>query len=130
MKAVNLMIKSILLFAILLSSCKKEAVECSNEKEFCAFVNAEEFDKTSASINKYLKSLNKRLSENEKLEIFRVWLECKSCVTKAEILCNSCVYTDPAQSELRITFLVKGQKIEKILDITMAEPLRFRNFHD
>lgn len=94
----------ILLFAIVLASCKKEVVKCSYDKEFCAFVNSEEYNKTSTAIDEYLKSINKGLPDNEKLELLREWLECKSCVTNAEILCYACIYTNPAQSELRVTF--------------------------
>ena len=130
MKTTKLIFKTILMFAIVLTGCKKEAVECSNDKEFCAFIIAKEYNKTSAAIDKYLASLNKDLSGIEKLELFRDWLACKSCVTNAEILCNSCIDTNPPQSELRVSFLIQGQEIEKTLDITMGEPLRFGNFHE
>lgn len=130
MRKTKIILGSILLFAIVLISCHKEVVKYSNEIEFCAFINAEEYNKTSSVIDKYLNGLNKGLSDTEKLELLKDWLKSKSCVIKAEILCNSCLETNPPQSEIRVTFLVQEQHLEKTLDIIMDKVLRFGNFHD
>ncbi|MEO9021959.1 MAG: hypothetical protein ABI290_07485 [Ginsengibacter sp.] len=130
MKTTKLIFSTIFLFVIVLTGCKKEIVEGSNDIEFCGFVSAEEYNKSSTAIDKYLTGLDNNLSETKKLGLFRDWLKAKSCVTNAEILCVSCIDTNPPQSEIRVTFLVNGKSIEKTLDIIMDKPLRFGNFHD
>lgn len=109
---------------------KKDDVLCSRNNEFCDFINSEEYNKTGALIDKYLSGLKINLSDEEKLEKLSVWLDCKSCVGNAEILCVSCIYTNPPQSELRVSFIVNGQQAVKILDIIMDNPLKFRTYHD
>ena len=130
MKANKLIFSTIFLFSIVLTGCKKETVDGTNDIEFCRFVSTEEYNKTRTVIDKYLSGLNKNLSDSKKLELFTDWLIEKSCVAKAEILCISCIDTLPAQSEIRVTFLVNGKLIERTLDIIMDKPLRFGNFHD
>ena len=130
MKTTKLIFSTIFLFSIVLTSCKKETVEGSDDIEFCGFVSAEEYNKKSTAINKYLSGLNNNFSETKKMELFINWLKAKSCVTKAEIICVSCIDTNPSQSEIRVTFLVNDKTIKKTLDIIMDKPLRFGNFHD
>lgn len=130
MKKIILIFNAILLLTTILTSCKKDNVKCSDDTEFCAFVNKEEYNNTGSIIDKYLSRQKESLSDNEKLEQLRDWLKCKSCVSNAEILCNSCIYTNPAQSELKVLFIVNGQQVEKVLDIIMDKPLKFRTFHD
>ena len=130
MKTTKLIFSTIFLISIVLTACKKETVEGSNDIEFCGFVSAEEYNKTSTAIDKYLTGLNNNFSETKKLELFIDWIKAKSCVTNAKILCVSCIDTNPPQSEIRVTFLVNGKSIEKTLDLIMDKPLRFGNFHD
>jgi hypothetical protein len=110
--------------------CKKDDENCSYDTEFCAFISSEEYNETGTYIDKYLSGLKTNLSDEDKLQKLKDWLECKSCVIRAEILCVSCIETNPPQSELRVTFVVNGQQIVKILDIIMDDPLRFRTYHD
>lgn len=130
MKKIALTFKAIILLTLVLISCKKEDVKCSDDTAFCSFIDKANFNNTSSVINKYLAGQEKKLSANEKLEQLRDWLKCKSCVSSAEIHCNSCIYTNPAQSELIISFIVNGQQVEKCLDVIMGEPLSFRAYHD
>lgn len=130
MKATILICATIILFSILLTGCKKETAKGSDDTEFCALVSAEEFNKTSIAINKYLTGFNNNYSETKKIELFIDWIKAKSCVTNVKTLCVSCIDTNPSQSEIRVTFLVNGKSIEKTLDIIMDKPLRFGNFHD
>lgn len=130
MKKIALTFKAIILLTLVLTSCKKEDVKCSDDTAFCSFIDKADFNNTSSVINKYLAGQEKKLSANEKLEKLRDWLKCKSCVSSAEIHCNSCIYTNPAQSELIISFIVNGQQVEKCLDVIMGEPLSVRAYHD
>lgn len=119
----------IILSSFTLGSCTKDKLNCSNESEFCSLVDNQDFDATGAIIDDYLAGLNKNEPE-ENLEKLADWLECKTCVEKVEILCNSCIETLPAQSELSVEFNSGGQEIEKTLDILMSDPLRYRGYHD
>lgn len=130
MKKIALTINAIILLTLMLTSCQKEDIKCSGDKEFCSFIDKEDYNSTGSLTNKWLAGQKKTLSENEKLEHLKDWLECKSCVSNVRIECNSCIYTYPAQSELKISFIIKGQKIEKCLDVIMDDPLRVRSYHD
>ena len=66
----------------------------------------------------------------QNLDLLKEWLECKSCVKKVSILCNSCIKTNPAQSELSVVFMTNGQSVEKTLDLEMSIPPKFRAYHD
>ena len=48
---------------------------------------------------------------------------------KIIVLCNSCIYTLPPQSELSVDFISNGQPITMMLDILMDDPLKFRAYH-
>ena len=129
MKA-KLIFNTILFLALAFTGCEKSGLKCADDPEFCALIGKEEYTKTGPIIDKYLSGLDKNLSAEDKLNLLSDWLTCKSCVSGAEILCNSCIYTLPAQSELRIWFSVNGKTTEKTLDILMADPLRFSGFHN
>ncbi len=126
MKKIILICSAIILLTSTLSSCKEHA----DDTEFCTFIEKAEYNNTASIIDKYLSGQKKNLSDNEKLEQLRDWLKYKSCVSDAEILCISCIQTDPPQSELKVLFTVDGQHVEKVLDIIMDNPLKFRTFHD
>lgn len=121
---------TILFLTIAISSCEKDDIKCSNDRVFCEFINKKEYNATGAIIDKYLSGQKKNVNEGENLEKLRAWLNCKSCVISTDLLCNSCIYTNPPQSEIKVWFTVKGQEVVKVLDIIMGEPLRFRTFHD
>jgi hypothetical protein len=119
----------IILTSLTLWSCKKDKLTCSDESEFCSLIDKQDFDATGPIIDDYLAGLKKN-TPNENLEKLADWLECKSCVDNADVICNSCIYTLPAQSELRVDFNSSGQKITKTLDILMSDPLEYRGYHD
>ncbi len=130
MKNLTLALKAIILLSVLLTACKREITDCSGGIEFCAFIQAEEYDKAGTIIDQYLEKQKKSLTDEDKLEQLRAWLNCQSCVSKAILLCNSCIYTNPPQSEYKISFKINGRQVEKYLDIVMEQPLSFRTFHD
>ena len=119
---------TILLTCLTLWTCKKDKVSCSDDNTFCSLVDDQNFEATSQIIDDFLATLKKG-TQDDKLEKLKDWLECKSCVNKAEILCNSCIKTLPAQSELNVDFISNGQSITMTLDILMDDPLEFRSYH-
>ena len=118
----------ILLTCATLWTCKKEKIFCADDDAFCLLVNEQNFDETGPLIDDFLETL-KIHDQAKNLEKLKDWLECKSCVTKAKILCNSCIKTLPAQSELSVKFIAGGQSVKKTLDILMDDPLKFRAYH-
>jgi hypothetical protein len=119
---------SIMTATILLVSCKNENNTCTDEEVFCSFVNDQNFDGTGQLIDSFLGTLEK--NDTKALEKLKGWLDCKSCVLNTEILCNSCIFTFPAQSELRLRFNANGQTVELTLDILMTEKLKFIRYHE
>lgn len=120
---------SLLLIGLSHFSCNKEHDLNSDNEKFCAFVSSENYDATGPLIDNFLGSLRKnRPAEN--LDKLQAWLEAKSCVDTATIICNSCIETNPAQSELRVVFNSNGKRHVLILDIIMSDRLKFREYHD
>ena len=113
-----------------LAGCSVIDGRCANEEEFCALINVENYKGIGAVIDNYLDGLRNKLSDEEKLEKLVNWLECKNCVKSAEIICNSCIETNPLQSELKVVFVINGVQEEKTLDILMHDPLLFGAFHE
>ncbi len=119
---------SLLIFFTLVS-CTKDRISRAEDTEFCSFVDSQDFDQTASIINDFLEG-QKKNEDTENLEALKDWLACISCVGEVEILCNSCIYTLPTQSELRVEFIANGQTIIKVLDIRMGERLSFVRYHD
>jgi hypothetical protein len=118
----------IFLTGITLWTCNKETAPCSDDQAFCSLVDNQLFDSTGSIINNYLAGLKKN-KKDENLVKLRNWLECKSCITRAQIICNSCIKTNPPMSELSVDFFSNGQKVTMILDILMDEPLKYVAYH-
>ncbi|MFD2203325.1 hypothetical protein [Shivajiella indica] len=116
--------------AFLLTNCAENEFECRNNRLFCNPILSENFEESGTVIDEFLQELPPELSSQEKLEKLRDWLKCKSCVSHVEIFCNSCIYTLPPISELKITFILGGRETDKFLDIIMSEPLRFVGYHN
>ena len=91
------------------------------------YLNSENIDKTIPIINEFLVGLpsSNSFSEDEQnLQALTKWLKSNSCVIDATILCVSCIYTLPAQSEISFSF--KEGEVTKVvtLDISMSKPLK------
>ncbi|MDP2188177.1 MAG: hypothetical protein Q8J69_05795 [Sphingobacteriaceae bacterium] len=129
MKTLARLFSILLLVIILFTACNKEEVKCSDSAEFCAFIGAEEYDKTGVLIDKYLSGLQKDQSDQEKLNKLKAWLACKSCVESVEIS-DALVLTNPPKSSLLVSFNVSGLQTEKSLFILMDEPLSFGHYSE
>lgn len=125
-------IKLILIFTLMLAvvsvSCKKSINP--EDKEFCSFVSKKNFEATGPLIDNYLRGQNSGLASSEQLSQLKDWLSRKNCILNVEVLCNSCIYTNPGQSELKVTFFINGTRSEKVLDIIMGSPCRFGAYHE
>lgn len=117
----------IILTCLILWNCEKDKVVCSDDELFCLLVSDQNYDSTGTLINDFLTT--QKSSKDESLENLRKWLECKSCVVDAKILCNSCLYTYPAMSELSVNFISGANQITMKLDISMSDTLKFITWH-
>ncbi len=115
---------AILLICLATFSCKEER----DNEQFCTLINDQNFDATLPLVDEFLATLSDNTQE-ESLEKLKNWLDAKDCVNTVTILCNSCIYTLPAQSELSVEFNANGQDTILTLDIIMDEPLRVRTYH-
>lgn len=120
---------SILLTCLSLLSCKKDKTGTADDDKFCEYVSSQNFEATGPFIDTFLATLDNN-NQDDNLGKLKGWMEAKSCVDSTTVLCNSCIDTNPAQSELRVTFNSNGQKISLIMDIVMSDPLKFRTYHE
>ena len=122
MKKLSL-IEIILLLLAGLVGCNKDGQVTDSEK-LCSYLNIENINKTIPVINDYLASLKSNLNDEQKLQSLTEWLKSSHCVIDATILCVSCIYTLPAQSEISFSF--KEGEVTKVvtLDIVMSNPLK------
>ena len=134
MKILNLLL--IPLFVVLIIACEADGEDnsmgnndCLDQEEFCSYVDLSQIDSTGDLINIALGKLSLE-SNVEILERLNDYLNCKDCIQKSEIICNSCIDTYPASSELRIEFVSSGKITTKILDIRMGNPPTFAGYHD
>ncbi|ASB50050.1 hypothetical protein [Alkalitalea saponilacus] len=130
MKTIRQLFSTIFFLTIIHTGCTKDDVKCSDDFEFCAHINSEEYHKTGVYIDKYLNSLDANLNDEEGLNKLKDWLECNSCVENVEIFCVSCIKTYPPKSELIVLFNVNDQQTEKTLFIIMGAPLRFGHYQE
>jgi len=113
---------------LLFGSCAKDSISTRDEKAFCLHVQENDYDQTGPIINDFLDGLKKD-KPDDILEKLANWLESISCVDQVSILCNTCIYTGPPQSELQVDFMINGQIVPMIMDIKMGEPLKFVRYH-
>ena len=109
------------------SACSKDTDE--NKEEFCSYLNTENIDKTIPIVNEFLVGLKRNLNEEQKLQTLIAWLKSCPCVIDATILCNSCIGSQPAQSEVSILFNENGITKDFVFDVGMTNPLQIVRCH-
>ena len=109
------------------AACKKEVMICGN-MTFCEKVDYQYSELLNTDINHFMATITADTPE-DKLNVLNDWLLNMRCVTEAEIICNSCIYTNPPQSELKITFDADGKEVIKTMNVLMSDTLKFVNFH-
>lgn len=95
----------LILFAFLIS-CDGEKIYCNKDLEFCSSIRQKMYQESLVLINDFLKSLNYPggdFGDNSNLEKLERWLECKSCVSRAEINCFWCLYSNPPGGSIIFT---------------------------
>ncbi|MBE0637892.1 MAG: hypothetical protein IH598_05180 [Bacteroidales bacterium] len=119
----------ILLSCLSISSCKKDKDVTSDDEKFCECVASQNYEATGPLIDNFLSTLDNN-NQDDNLKKLKDWMDAKSCVDSTSIVCNSCIDTNPPQSEVRVTFISNGQKESMVMDIIMSDPLKFRTYHE
>ncbi|HRN33690.1 MAG TPA: hypothetical protein PLQ53_05845 [Saprospiraceae bacterium] len=119
----------ILLYMVFSGGCTKDSVLCTDDGIFCGSMVNSDDDKALAAINNYLSKQEKNQADSVKLHLLKDWLECKSCIQEVRVLCNSCIKTYPAQSELSVRLTGSEPDDVLVLDILMSNPLKAIRFH-
>jgi len=126
MKKLNL-IGVILLLLVGFVGCDKEEDQVTGSEKLCPYLNIENINKVIPIINDYLSNLpssNSSAEDEQNLQALAKWLKSSPCIIDATVLCVSCIYTLPAQSEISFSFN-EGEVTKVVtLDISMSNPLK------
>jgi hypothetical protein len=128
MKRINVLTLTVVLSGLVFFSCSED--KSINDNQFCSFVNSGDINKTGTAIDAFLSDLSEHSSSEQKLQKLTQWLKSYSCITDATILCNSCIYTYPAISEIAVSFIENNKTETVILAIRMSEPLKVAGYHE
>lgn len=125
----HILLPTIALAALTLGArCNKHDHHTTGNDAFCQVMEQEGLDATGTVVNTFLAQLSE--GETQGLEKLLAWLDEKSCVTEATLICHSCIETLPPQSEIRLVLHGENLHLEKTMDIAMETPLRFVRYHD
>ncbi len=114
------------MFALTLGSCKKNVLSVSDCNSLRQGLIAEDVKMVSSALKDELTFYSR-----ENLNKLAITVSNKCNVTASEV-CFNCIYTEPAQSELRVLFNQSGNSVEKIIDIsyTSANQMKIVNIHN
>ncbi|MBP9134477.1 MAG: hypothetical protein KBF75_10640 [Saprospiraceae bacterium] len=132
MKKSILFLTILFTFILSLNSCTKG--ELSNPVlgiDLCLKVTNTDFQGMKEVINRYLKNGVFSVNKSPETQLYDLveWLDKQQCIS-AELLCNSCIDTYPAQSEIRIVLHTGGERRIVTLDILMSKHIEARGFHE
>lgn len=121
---------AIILFTIFLTSfaCKNEEIHLVEDEKFCEYVDEQNFDGLKTHINNYLKK--QKTNDEEALDKFKSWLNSKSCVENAEIICDSCMESLPPKTIMGVVFKSNDQLIEMNMHVRMGKNLEVVSIHE
>ena len=117
-----------LLFASFFNSCKKEtfnSFDCTNLRQG---IKSDSFDLVKKEIYKICSELTEP-TVKQKLQKLSETISSK-CKMQASVFCVECIYTYPAQSEIKISFSLSGIEYSKVIDIISFDSLQFHSMHD
>ncbi len=120
----------ILTLVVLFASCKKESdgYNCERLKDGIATNNVE---KVKIEVNNAISQLQS--NDHTAANLSRlVTILSSGCGVTAELLCFSCIETNPPQSEIKVSFNSAGNTLSKVIDIThsASNKMIFRSMHD
>jgi len=116
----------IVILVLILGGCKKDALSGSGCDSLGKGLIAEDVTVVSNALKDEL-----TIYSRENLDKLSATISDKCNITTAEA-CFNCIYTEPAQSELRVLVNQSGTSVEKVIDIsyTSANKMRIVSVHD
>ena len=117
--------------SLILLSCKKDSPLSPKCESLTVAMKSDDVEAAKAAIMKYVNGLPSQEYTRENLEKLNAALSGQ-CVTTAELLCFSCIYTLPAQSEIKVSIFYQGTLLYKVFDIsyTPDNKIKVVNMHD
>lgn len=111
-------------------SCEKEETPHLSDTEFCSSLLEGDYDQLTPVLNHFFENQNQNDSEEQKMKRLANWLREKSCISNVEVLCVSCIQTNPLLSEIQVHISTGGKTVTKKLDIIMEFPLKLGAIHE
>jgi hypothetical protein len=109
-------------------SCKKSTFSTLEKNKICDAINANNLTAAEVELNTVISKINTSQSDQLQMEEVKKILSTIDCLSNVEIICVSCIYTLPAQSEIKMNVMINGQSQEIIADVVMKNPLAL-HFH-
>jgi hypothetical protein len=123
----NLFLLFIGISLISIFSCEKNEIDLPTGK-ICDAIQLDSFPLLKSELDDFLQA-NIQSNSEEDLESLATFISEQPCVNRVETICYACIYTLPAQSELKVFFDDGTLQKEFILDVLMSEPMQIHNMH-
>jgi hypothetical protein len=118
------------IFLIATTSCSKDDMQPANCDKLQQSILAGNPNEVETEINRICGSLTASPDSHESLEALTSKISSQ-CKVTAVALCYNCIYTLPAQSEIKISVANAGIQKDKIIDITRSgDKFIFAGMHD
>jgi hypothetical protein len=109
-----------------MTTCDKDApVEdppvMPQDTTFCGYIHAEKFDSTYRFLNQILSKIP---FDEDSMKKFEKRLIEENCVVEVEWICNSCLFSLPAQSEVLVRIKTNQGFIRVVIRVVMMEPMK------
>jgi hypothetical protein len=91
------------------------------DNKFCEWVNTEDIEKLALSYNAFVKTMDKNIPYEDRLQMVVDWLLSHRCIISSHIDCISCNSTyqgDPNNSKIAFSFVENGQTVNMIMLVT------------
>lgn len=88
---------------------------------FCGYIHAEKFDSTYRFLNQILSKIP---FDEDSMKKFEKRLIEENCVVEVEWICNSCLFSLPAQSEVLVRIKTNQGFIRVVNRVVMMEPMK------
>ncbi len=115
------------IIALLMTTCRKNIQydlilpDILEDTTFCGYIQAEKFDSTYRFLNQILSKIP---FDEDSMKKFEKRLIEENCVVEVEWICNSCLFSLPAQSEVLVRIKTNQGFIRVVIRVVMMEPMK------
>lgn len=99
----------------------KAPLVIAQDTTFCGYIYAEKFDSTYRFLNQILSKIP---FDEDSMKKFEKRLIEENCVVEVEWICNSCLFSLPAQSEVLVRIKTNQGFIRVVIRVVMMEPMK------